>query len=148
MPVSELGVSGGLSGSAVPRVRERVEGERVACGMRTVRSIPELQKAQKLEQVDRIGDETIGLVVANALKARGGSSGAVLARCRTARGNAMSERARGSRAQRREEHLEEQRIPMRGATGGEANSRTDGTRLRTEQSLEVGELGSWQPACG
>jgi hypothetical protein len=37
---------------------------------------------------------------------------------------------------------------MRGATVGEANSRTDGTRLRTEQRLEVGELGSWQPACG
>jgi hypothetical protein len=37
---------------------------------------------------------------------------------------------------------------MRGATVGEANSRTDGTQLRTEQRLEVGELGSWQPACG
>lgn len=37
---------------------------------------------------------------------------------------------------------------MRGATGGEANSRTDGTRLCTEQSLEVEELGLRQPACG
>lgn len=37
---------------------------------------------------------------------------------------------------------------MRGATGGEANSRTDGTRLRTEQRLEVEELGLRQPACG
>lgn len=76
-------------------------GSRRACrlaGARTVHSVPELQKAQKLEQVDRIGDETIGLLVAKALKARRGSFGAVLARCRTVLGNAMSEGARGKRA--------------------------------------------------
>lgn len=37
---------------------------------------------------------------------------------------------------------------MRGATGREANYRTVGTRLRMEQSLEVGKSGSWQSACG
>lgn len=66
--------------------------------MRTVRSVPELRKAQKLEQVGRIGDETTGLLVAKALKARGGSFRAVLARSRTVRRNAMSEGARGKRA--------------------------------------------------
>jgi hypothetical protein len=116
-------------------------------GTRTVRSVPELQKVQKLEQVGRIGDETARLLVAKALKARGGSFGAVLARSWMTRRNAKSE------------ELEENeltagrapggaRIPKRGATVGEANSRTGGTRLRTEQRLEVGELGSWQPACG
>jgi hypothetical protein len=67
-------------------------------GTQTVRSVPELQKAQKLEQVGRIGDETIGLLVAKALKARGGSFGVVLARSRMVRRNAMSEGARGKRA--------------------------------------------------
>jgi hypothetical protein len=66
-------------------------------GTRTVLSVPELQKAQKLEQVGRIGDETTRLLVANALKARGGSFGAVLARSRTIRSNATSEGARGNR---------------------------------------------------
>lgn len=56
----------------------RVEGGRVACGAQTVHAIPELQKAQKLEQVGRIGDETTRLLVANALKARGGFFGPCL----------------------------------------------------------------------
>lgn len=80
MRVFRLGDSGGLSGLAEPRVGGCVEGGRAACRTRTVPSVPELQKAQKLEQVDRIGDETIGLLVANALEAGRGSLGAVLAR--------------------------------------------------------------------
>jgi hypothetical protein len=85
MPVQDLGCSGGPSGLAEPRVRVWAEGGRALRGARTVRSVSELQKAQKLEQVGRIGDETTGLLVGDALEARCGSFGAVLARRRMVR---------------------------------------------------------------
>ena len=135
-------------GSAEPRGKERVEGGRVA---------------------RRHADRSFGSRAAEGSKARAGRSdrrrndrasrrqSAEGARrvlrgraCTVTDGSSKCHERRSSRkaSSRREEHLEEQRIPMRGATVGEANSRTDGTRLRTEQGLEVEELGSWQPACG
>lgn len=39
----------------------------------------------------------------------------------------------------RQEHLEEQQNPKRGVAPEEANHRIEGTRLRVEQSLGVGE---------
>jgi hypothetical protein len=77
-------------------------------GTRTVLSVPELQKAQKLEQVGRIGDETTRLLVANALEARGGSFGIVLARFRMVRSKRHERRSPRKSGSRREEHLEEQ----------------------------------------
>lgn len=111
MPVQDLGVPGSPSGLAEPRVSERVEGGRALRGARTVRSVSELQKAQKLEQVGRIGDETTGLLVGDALKARCGSLGAVLARRRMVRRNAMSE------------ELEENEL-----NGGKSTWRSNGSR--------------------
>jgi len=109
MRVFVLGDSGGLSGLAEPRVWGCVEGGRAACRTRTVPSVPELQKAQKLEQVDRIGDETIGLLVANALEAGRESLGAVLARFSMAFGKRHERRNSSKSSSRREERLEEHR---------------------------------------
>lgn len=54
------------------------------------------EKAQKLGQVDRIGDETVRLLVAKALEANRCLSEVVLAQPKTGGGNVMSVRFQGT----------------------------------------------------
>jgi hypothetical protein len=92
----------------------------------------------KLAQVGCFGDEATGLVVAKTPKAAG---------CFIVLVRGVKNRS-GKRhgclfprnwEQRRQEHLEEHGNPMRGVTREEANYRIEGTRLRVEQGLGVGE---------